>query len=392
MTFPVGFKFAVWAAGFKKNDRPDLALLVSAVPAAAAAMFTENVFKAAPVLVGRELAAKGGKFRAVLINSGQANACTGDEGLLNCRETQELVAQAAGLRAEEILPASTGVIGAQLKMDLWRQSVPLLVKNLGKNSPEDFARAIMTTDRFPKFASEEIRFPGGTTRLYGMAKGAGMICPNMATMLATLLCDAAIDAPLWRRLLREAVDLTFNRVSVDGDTSTNDTIYALANGASGVAVGENEAPALLAAMKNLLGKLAYMLVQDGEGATKVMRIKVQGAKSAQDAERMARCIGQSQLVKTALFGQDANWGRIICALGYSGAVFNPAGAALKICGVEVFRNQRPTLADDCPSLDAALRERDIAIDLSLGDGNAAYELLASDLTHDYVTLNGAYRS
>ncbi|MDR1242761.1 MAG: bifunctional glutamate N-acetyltransferase/amino-acid acetyltransferase ArgJ [Deltaproteobacteria bacterium] len=391
-TTPLGFKFAVWAAGFKKNDRPDLALLVSAVPAATAAMFTENVFQAAPVLVGRELVAKGGKFRAVLINSGQANACTGDEGVLDCRETQSLVARAAGLRAEEILPASTGVIGARLKMDIWKQSAPLLVENLGKNSAEDFARAIMTTDRFPKFASEEVLLPGGTIRLCGMAKGAGMICPDMATMLAVLLCDAAIDAPLWKKLLREAVGLTFNRVSVDGDTSTNDTIYALANGASGVAAGEKEAPALFTAMKNILAKLAYMLVQDGEGATKVIRIKVQGAKTAQDAERIARSIGHSPLVKTAMFGQDANWGRIVCALGYSKAAFNPATATLKICGIEVFRNRRPTLIDDDPALNAALRERDIGIDLSLDDGSATYELLASDLTHDYVTLNGDYRS
>jgi glutamate N-acetyltransferase/amino-acid N-acetyltransferase len=392
MNTPSGFKFAVFAAGFKKIDRPDLALLVSDVPAVGAAMFTRNVFQAAPVVVGQELISGGGKFRAVLINSGQANACTGDEGLDNCRKTQRLLAQAAALQAEEILPASTGVIGAQLKMELWEKSIPLLVKNLGKSSAEDFAEAIRTTDRFAKFASEEIRLKGGMVRLCGMAKGAGMICPNMATMLSTLLCDAVIAAPLWQKLLQEAVSLTFNRASVDGDTSTNDTIYALANGASQVSVGEDEAPALLVAMKNILGKLAYMLVQDGEGASKVMRIKVQGAKTIQDAEAIARSIGHSPLVKTAMFGQDANWGRIVCALGYSGAQFNPDKVALKICGVEVFKNRQPTRTDDDPALTAALKERDIAIDLLLGDGSAEYEFLASDLTHDYVTLNGDYRS
>ncbi|MDR2825209.1 MAG: bifunctional glutamate N-acetyltransferase/amino-acid acetyltransferase ArgJ [Deltaproteobacteria bacterium] len=392
MDTPSGFKFAVFAAGFKKIDKPDLALLVSDVPAVGAAMFTRNVFKAAPVIVGQELISRGGKFRAVLINSGQANACTGDEGLDNCRKTQKLLAQAAALQAEEILPASTGVIGAQLKMELWEKSIPLLVKNLGKSSAEDFAEAIRTTDRFAKFAAEEVRFKGGTVRLCGMAKGAGMICPNMATMLSTLLCDAIVAAPLWKTLLQEAVSLTFNRASVDGDTSTNDTIYALANGASKVSVSEDEAPVLLAAMKNILGKLAYMLVQDGEGASKVMRIKVQGAKTTKDAEDIARSIGHSPLVKTAMFGQDANWGRIVCALGYSGAQFNPDKVALKICGVEVFKNQQPTMTDDDPALTAALKERDIAIDLFLGDGNAEYEFLASDLTHDYVTLNGDYRS
>jgi glutamate N-acetyltransferase/amino-acid N-acetyltransferase len=392
MITPSGFKFAVCVAGFKKTDRPDLALLVSDLPAVGAAMFTKNIFKAAPVVVGQELMQRGNAFRAVLINSGQANACTGDEGILNCRRTQRMLADAAGLAVEEILPASTGVIGAQLKMELWEKSVPLLAQNLGKNSAEEFARAIMTTDRFAKFASEEIVLKGGAVRLCGMAKGAGMICPNMATMLSTLLCDAHIAAPLWKKLLHEAVELTFNRASVDGDTSTNDTIYALANGASGVSVGEDEAPLLFAAMKKILGQLAYMLVQDGEGATKVMRINVKGAKTPKDAESIARAIGHSQLVKTAMFGQDANWGRIICALGYSGAEVNPAGVALKICGVEVFRNQQPVMTSDDPVLTAALKERDIAIDLFLGDGGAEYEFLASDLTHDYVTINGDYRS
>jgi glutamate N-acetyltransferase/amino-acid N-acetyltransferase len=391
MQVPLGFSFAALAAGFKAGGKPDLALLVSAVPAAGAAMFTRNAFRAAPVLVGQELLAGGGKFRAVLINSGQANACTGEEGIRNCRRTQSLLAGILGLRAEEILPASTGLIGAQLKMELWEQGLPLLVKNLGKNSAEDFAQAIMTTDRFAKAASEEIRLKGGTARLCGLAKGAGMICPNMATMLAVLLCDADVSPPLWRQLLREAVNLTFNRVSVDGDTSTNDTIYALANGASGVGAAEDEGPGLFAAMRNVLGKLAYMLVQDGEGATKVMRVKVREAATARDAERAARAVGHSPLVKTAIFGQDANWGRIVCALGYSGADFDPARARVELCGIEVFRHQQPLEADQ-QTLTAALKGRDIAVEIFLGAGGEEYELLASDLTHDYVTLNSAYHN
>jgi glutamate N-acetyltransferase/amino-acid N-acetyltransferase len=276
-------------------------------------------------------------------------------------------------------------------MELWEQSVPLLAENLGKNSAEDFAQAIMTTDRFAKAAAEEIRLKAGTVRLCGLAKGAGMICPNMATMLAVLLCDAEVPSPLWRKILREAVNLTFNRVSVDGDTSTNDTIYALANGASGVAAAGDEEPGLFAAVKNILGKLAYMLVQDGEGATKVMRIKVRGAGTELDAGRIARAVGHSPLVKTAVFGQDANWGRIVCALGNSGAGFNPARARVELCGVEVFRRQQPVEADG-QALEAAMKERDIAIEIFLDDGGAEYELLASDLTHDYVTLNSAYHN
>ena len=392
MITPLGYKFSVMDVGFRSSDRPDLALLVSESPAVCAAMFTKNVFKAAPVLVGQKIVSKGGKVRAVLINTGQANACTGEEGVRNCRRTLDLVAAETGLKADEILPGSTGVIGVHLKMDTWERVVPDLVKNLGLSSLEEFANAIRTTDAFPKTAGKELDLSGGKVRLGGVAKGAGMICPNMATMLSVLLCDADIEPALWKKLLGQAVEVTFNRASVDGDTSTNDTIYALANGASGVRVSEADAPALLAGMREVLGQLAYLLVKDGEGASKVMHINVQGAKSERDAEKIARAIGHSPLVKTAMFGQDANWGRIVAALGYSGADFDPAKASLEICGVEVFRDMQPTISEDPPPLVAALKERDIKIDLFLGDGVAEYLFLASDLTHDYVTLNGDYRS
>lgn len=233
-TAPKGFRFATACAGFRKEGRADLALLVSDVPAVAAGTFTQNRFPAAPVLVAKAMLAERPAARAVVINSGQANACTGDEGMRNCRTTQELVAGALGLEASDILPASTGVIGAQLKMDLWEKAAPALAANLGKATPEDFARAIMTTDAFHKISHREVSLPGGVVKLVGMAKGAGMICPNMATMLSVVLCDAQVEASVWQKMLRDAVELTFNRVTVDGDTSTNDTLYGLANGASGV--------------------------------------------------------------------------------------------------------------------------------------------------------------
>lgn len=390
---PQGFRFAVAAAGFRKENRPDLALLVSDVPAVAAGTFTQNRFPAAPVVVAKAMLAERPEARAVVINSGQANACTGDEGMRNCRLTLELVGRAAGLDPSAVLPASTGVIGAQLKMDLWEKAAPVLAANLGQSTPEDFARAIMTTDAFPKLSHREVALPGGVVRLVGMAKGAGMICPNMATMLSVVLCDAEVEASLWQKLLREAVDQTFNRVTVDGDTSTNDTLYGLTNGASGVAVADGESVAALsAALVSVLGDLAYMLVQDGEGASKVARIHVTGARSDADAERVARTVGHSQLVKTALYGRDANWGRIVAAVGRSGAEFEPEDVRVSLCGVELFRNGQPTDLDFDALLEEPLKRRDLPIDIILGAGPGSYTLLASDLGHEYVNVNADYRS
>lgn len=390
---PQGFRFAVAAAGFRKENRPDLALLVSDVPAVAAGTFTQNRFPAAPVVVAKAMLAARPEARAVVINSGQANACTGDEGMRNCRLALELVGRAAGLDPCAVLPASTGVIGAQLRMDLWEKAAPLLAANLGQSTPEDFARAIMTTDAFPKLSHREVALPGGTVRLVGMAKGAGMICPNMATMLSVVLCDAKVEASLWQKLLREAVDQTFNRVTVDGDTSTNDTLYGLANGASGVEAADGESVAALsAALVSVLGDLAYMLVQDGEGASKVARIHVTGARSDADAERVARTVGHSQLVKTALYGRDANWGRIVAAVGRSGADFDPDDVRVSLCGVELFRNGQPTDLDFDALLEEPLKRRDLPIDIILGAGPGSYTLLASDLGHEYVNVNADYRS
>ena len=390
---PQGFRFAVAAAGFRKENRPDLALLVSDVPAVAAGTFTQNRFPAAPVVVAKAMLAERPEARAVVINSGQANACTGDEGMRNCRLTLELVGRAAGLDPSAVLPASTGVIGAQLKMDLWEKAAPVLAANLGQSTPEDFASAIMTTDAFPKLSHREVALPGGVVRLVGMAKGAGMICPNMATMLSVVLCDAEVEASLWQKLLREAVDQTFNRVTVDGDTSTNDTLYGLTTGASGVAVADGESVAALsAALVSVLGDLAYMLVQDGEGASKVARIHVTGARSDADAERVARTVGHSQLVKTALYGRDANWGRIVAAVGRSGAEFEPEDVRVSLCGVELFRNGQPTDLDFDALLEEPLKRRDLPIDIILGAGPGSYTLLASDLGHEYVNVNADYRS
>lgn len=391
-TAPKGFRFATACAGFRKEGRADLALLVSDVPAVAAGTFTQNRFPAAPVLVAKAMLAERPAARAVVINSGQANACTGDEGMRNCRTTQELVAGALGLEASDILPASTGVIGAQLKMDLWEKAAPALAANLGKATPEDFARAIMTTDAFHKISHREVSLPGGVVKLAGMAKGAGMICPNMATMLAVMLTDADVDRETWQAMFARAVDKTFNRVSVDGDTSTNDTILGLANGASGIRAEGEDAALLEKGLTDTLGQISYMLVKDGEGASKVMHITVSGAASDEDACRIARTVGHSQLVKTAIYGQDANWGRIVAAVGRSGAQVDPSRVRLVLCGIERFRDGQPVNGDKEAELSELLKATDIPVEIHMGLGDGCYDLRASDLGHEYVSLNADYRS
>ncbi len=392
---PKGFSFATASAAFKyTTGRDDLALIVSESPAAAAGVFTQNLFQAAPVTVAKaQLAASGGHARAVLVNAGQANACTGAAGIADCRETLSMVAKATDLSPEEILPASTGVIGARLKMDKWKAVVPTLAENLGQTPAMAAAKAIMTTDSFPKIAWGTLTTEAGEVRVLGMAKGAGMIAPNMATMIGVLLCDAKVGSLWWQEAVAAAADRSFNSVTVDGDTSTNDCVLGLANGASEVVIDSAEGrQALLAVMAEVCQTLAAMLVQDAEGGTKVLRIKVTGAASPAEAELAARAVGNSPLVKTAFFGRDANWGRIVCAIGRSGAVFDPEGVAVRIGGVPVFENGMP-VADDLDALLAPhMRRGEIPVDIELGGGPGRYLLLASDLTYDYIKINADYRT
>ena len=390
---PQGYAFSVVSAAFRKEKgRHDLALVVSDTPASAAGVFTLNRFCAAPVQVGRNMLKNHPRARAVMINSGQANACTGSAGHENCLETLRLAGEALKLSPAEILPASTGVIGDHLKMDAWTEAVPRLAADLGRHTAEDFAKAIMTTDAFAKLSGHEVKLPGGTIRIIGMCKGAGMICPNMATMLCAVLTDAAVDAKDWQAMLDRAVTKTFNRVSVDGDTSTNDTIYALANGAANVPTAAADLPLIEAGLTQVLADLAYMLVQDGEGATKVLHIEVNGAKNEKDAEAVARTVGHSQLVKTAMYGADANWGRIVAAIGRSGATFEPEAVSVHLGNVLLFEKGEPTECDYDAVLGPILKKSDVRIVINLNAGKAAYTFLASDLTHAYVDCNAAYRS
>lgn len=390
---PLGFEVGTAQAAFKKAGRADLGIIFSERPCVLAALFTQNLFRAAPVEVCGEILAGGGDVRAIIGNSGQANACTGQRGLEDCRKIQQWAAEKLGISADEILLISTGVIGAMFDMAKWQKALPMAVDNLGSGDARDFTDAIHTTDAFLKYVFREIPFSGGTIRLTVMAKGAGMICPNMATMLCVCLTDAIVEREFWKRIFAEAVGLTFNRVSVDGDTSTNDTILGLANGASGVELTTPEdGKVFQEALVEVLSQTAYMLVQDGEGASKVMRITVKGAASDAEAEKVARAVGGSQLVKTAIYGGDGNWGRIICAVGYSGIQAKAEDITLSLGGIERFANGRPVNDDKEEAIATELKKRDVPIVISLGEGPGEFTLLASDLGHEYVTLNSDYRS
>lgn len=392
MTMPAGFRFSTVQCGFRRPGRFDLGVVVSDVPAVAAGVFTTNRFQAAPVLVARETLESGRSgLRAVVVNSGQANACTGQEGIDRCRRTLELVGEALGLEPGSILPASTGVIGDQLKMDLWKAAMPSLRENLGQAGLVDVARAIMTTDTFPKIASRTVDLSAGTVRLAGFCKGAGMISPDMATMLGFILCDADVEPDWWQAALSRCADKSFNAITVDGDTSTNDCVLALANGTAARVAGGDQA-VLEEAMLDICQDLAFMIVQDAEGGTKVMRVTVRGAANQADARLAARAVGNSPLVKTALYGRDPNWGRIVAALGRSGAAFAPGDVVVRIAGMTIFQGGTPIPADWDSLLASALRRDTVEIDVELGAGKGEAILLASDFTEEYIKINAEYRT
>ncbi|WP_035243779.1 bifunctional glutamate N-acetyltransferase/amino-acid acetyltransferase ArgJ [Desulfonatronovibrio hydrogenovorans] len=390
---PRGFSLATARAGFKYQDRDDLALIMSTRPAVCAALFTTNRFQAAPVVVARENLESVHRVKGVLINAGQANACTGDKGMDNCRRTLEILAGLVGTDPQEILPASTGVIGDHLKMDLFEKSIPVLVQNLGLASGLDAAGAIMTTDTFPKTSRTEVRLDQGIVRFWGMTKGAGMICPNMATMLGFILTDLDIDPESWSEIVSGVVDRTFNALTIDGDTSTNDCVFALAGGESNAAIsGPGDRDLVIRALERVCQDLAYQIVRDAEGGTKVLNIEVRGAKDNVQARMAAEAVGNSPLVKTAMYGRDPNWGRIVAALGRSRAEFDPGDVRVSLAGVEIFARGRPTDIDRDRVFEPLLKSPDIKISIDLGAGEGCFNLLASDLTEKYVQINAHYRT
>jgi glutamate N-acetyltransferase / amino-acid N-acetyltransferase len=403
---PLGFSFAGVACGLKKTGDPDLALIASDRPCAAAATFTRNRFPAAPVLYDRALLAENaGGLRAVAINAGVANACTGTPGLDDAAAMARAAEQALRLPARSCVVMSTGVIGPRLPMEKIAAGIQAAAAALAGEGWEAAARAIMTTDTRPKTA---FRRAGGCT-LFGMAKGAGMIHPDMATMLSVVVTDAVVtDAAVapdaLGAMLRTAVDASFNCISVDGDTSTNDTVLVLANGAAGAV----DPGAFAAALTELCADLAQQIVRDGEGATKFITIRVDGAASDADARLAAKAVANSPLVKTAFYGGDANWGRILAAVGYSGAAVDPARAGLWIAAgtgadptpasgdhpgspLQLVGGGQPLdYAESAAGAIFAGTEIAVTVDLGLGAGQAT--VWTCDLSHEYVSINGHYRT
>ena len=384
-----GFRFGAVSAGIRKDGRIDLALAVCDRPAVTAALFTRNLVKAAPVLIAAERASAG-VARAVLANAGCANAVTGEQGLRAVQQTTATIAKALGISPEEVLPASTGVIGAHLPVEKISAQASALVDKLSAEGHEDFAQAICTTDRWTKIAEAE----ADGAQVLAIGKGAGMIHPDVgglphATMLVFIFTDAVVEQAALARALTDASEVTFNACSVDGDTSTNDTVIAMASGASGKSPSE---AALTAALTKVCDALARSMVADGEGANHVAEIKVSGMATRADAKQAAKTVATSMLVKTALFGEDVNWGRFLAAAGRAGVPFDPRRAAISVGGVVIVKDGAPVGADAEKQANEVLKRPSYSIELKLGDGSGEFSYLTSDLGHGYIDVNAGYRS
>ena len=389
-----GFRFAATAAGLKKTGALDLALLVADAPAAAAGVFTTNRVKAAPVVLSRERL-RAGSIQAILVNAGNANACTGPEGLEDARETTLGVAELLQIPERLVLPASTGVIGQPFPLEKITRALPKLTARLNPQGFPEAAEAILTTDTRPKTSLLRTRIDGKEVTLAGMAKGAGMIHPDLATLLVFIFTDAAATPQVLKSLLRRALPVSFNRITVDGDTSTNDTILLLAGGRAGnpLIQGEGLAMAALGEMLDqVMGDLASQVVADGEGARHMFRVEVRGAATANEALKAARTVALSPLVKTAMAGEDVNWGRIMAALGRSGARFDPEQVEIAYGDVLVAQQGRGL----GPEAEARAQQViqagafNLTIDLNNGDFTDYYE--TCDYTEDYIKINASYRS
>ncbi len=392
MNLPLGYRYAAVYAGIRAVERDDLALIVSGLPASAAGVFTQNRVQAAPVrLSRRHLAASRGQVGAVVINAGNAN-CATRTGAAVALATCKAAARLLHLRVAEVLPASTGVIGVELDAMKIIDALPRAVGGLAEDRFGEVARAIMTTDTRPKEAAGEVRLRRGTVRIAGMTKGAGMIQPQMATTLGFVMTDAVIAPAQLRGMLKRGVELSYNRMSVDGDTSTNDTLLLLANGASGVRPDAGEMARVEAEITRVLQELAKAIARDGEGAGKLITITVSGAPSHAAATRIARSIANSPLVKTAVHGSDPNWGRIICAAGNAGVKFDPGRTDIRLQGVAVCRSGLAAPFSeaelkaklDGPECDIRLRIR------GAGKGEATF--WTCDFTEGYIEINASYRT
>lgn len=393
--FVKGFKAAAVKSGIRGKDRLDLGLIVSDKPAAVAGVFTRSLVKAAPVLLDMERL-KGGKAQAIMVNSGIANACTGEEGMRFAKMTSAMAADALNISDDLVQVCSTGVIGMPLDLNCFQLGIPKVVKALAEDGLDGVSRAMMTTDTVPKVASRTALIDGKPVRLVGLAKGSGMIMPNMATMLSFILTDAKVEQPLLQSMLRKSVADSFNAITVDGDTSTNDTVLLLANGAAEHPPIAKERPEAVqnfqAALDELCRELALMIVRDGEGATKLVTIRVSGAASAEDADKAARTVANSNLTKTAFFGEDANWGRIIGALGRSGASFDQTKVDIYFDKVGMVMGGLGQGAEVEKAATAVLKQKEFTVHIDLHAGEYSREIYTCDFSIDYVKINADYRS
>ena len=398
VTAPNGFKAAGVHCGIKKNSlKKDLAIIYSDVPATACGVYTKNKVKGAPLLITKEhLSNK--CAQAIIINSGNANTCTGNDGLEKAKKMTVLCGKALNVKADDVLVASTGVIGVPLNIDAIKDGIPIAVANLDSQSGHSAAEAIITTDTSTKEISIEFEIDGVPVVIGAMAKGSGMIHPNMATMLSFITTDLNIDAKLLKEALKSSVDLSYNRVSVDGDSSTNDMVVILANGLAGNATiteKDEKYSIFLEALNTLNIHLAKEIAKDGEGATKLIECNVSGSKDEKSAEILAKSVINSSLVKAAIFGSDANWGRILCALGYSGVNINPDKVNLSfkssVGEVEVCKDGMPLPFDEVKAKEILLKD-EIQILISMNSGKYSSKAWGCDLSYDYVKINGDYRS
>ena len=388
-----GFLASAVSAGLKKKGVLDLSLIFSQNQAVAAGIFTTNKVKAAPVLLSQDRI-KRGLIKAVIVNTGYANACTGEQGLNDAIQTADITSQGLQIDPEDVLVASTGVIGAYLPFDRVKRAIPKLITNLSPHGFQSVAEALMTTDSFPKISYFEGTAGGTSFHLLGLAKGAGMIMPNMATMLSFLVTDISIDHQTLWPLFRSAAESTFNRITVDGETSTNDMVLIMANGvAKNKRLDGKDTQQFERGLTHVMGELAYMIARDGEGATKAVIVEVRGGATKNDAHTAARTVANSNLVKTAIFGRDPNWGRIMAALGRSGVAMDEKKVQIWInetrivdSGLMISEKEEKEAAEKMKKADQ------ITIAIHLNQGKYAERMLTCDLTYDYIRINADYRT
>ncbi|HCP95738.1 MAG TPA: ornithine acetyltransferase [Anaerovibrio sp.] len=393
VTFPKGFKAAGVKAGIKKSGNLDLALIYTEKEAAVAGVFTKNAVAAAPVIVDREHL-KDGKAHAIVANAGCANACTGEVGLKNAQEMAKLAAAELGCDPYDVFVGSTGIIGVNLPMDKMAAGIKAAAAELSEDGSVNAGNAIITTDTYSKACSFSVQLGGKEVRFGAIAKGSGMIQPNMATMLCYISTDANIAAPLLQKTLSDIVEVSFNMISVDGDMSTNDTVLVLANGEAGnaeIKEGTEDYKVFYDSLKTICQELSKRIAADGEGATKFLTINVHGTKTFEDAKTVAMSIAKSPLVKTAFFGEDPNWGRVICAVGYAGVPMVPEKTVIKFGDITVYANGLGA-EFDMDELSKVMAEHDIEINVEMGMGDATATVWSCDFSYEYVKINGEYHT